>query len=411
MGKVASELGALEVRRMVDPGLHAVGGVPGLMLQVTPTGARSWVLRLRVGGKRREAGLGGFPAVTLEEARFKAREKRQMVEKGIDPIAERQTAKAKLRADKALERTFAQCAEAFIEAKGAEWRNPKHRQQWTNTLTTYAFPIMGGLPVRDVTKSHVLAALEPVWRVKPETGSRVRSRIELVLNYAMQAGYRPEGLNPARWKGGLDALLPATGKLKTVEHHPALTVGEIAAFMVKLRKAEGLGARALEFAILAAARSGEVRGATWAEIDLDEAVWTVPAGRMKAGREHRVPLSADALSLLRSLPMREGKDLVFPAPRGGVLSDMTLTACLRRMKVEAVPHGMRSTFRDWAGERTHHKREVIEHALAHRIGDRAEQSYARGDLFDKRRVLMDDWAAFVSKVKPGNVLPIHAKAG
>jgi integrase len=411
MGKLAIEMGALEVGRMTDPGLHAVGGVPGLMLQVTPTGARSWVLRLRVGGKRREAGLGGFPAVPLADARRRARELREQADKGADPIAERQNAKAKLRADMALERTFAQCAEAFIASHEAGWKHPKHRQQWGNSLANHVYPVMGALSVRAVSKEHVMAVLEPVWRTKPETGSRLRSRIELVLNYAMQAGFRPEGLNPARWRGGLDALLPPTGKLKKVEPRPALAVGEIAAFMVKLRAAEGMGARALEFAILTAARSGEVRGATWAEIDLKDAVWTIPAGRMKAGREHRVPLSADALTLLRSLPMREGKDLVFFAPRGGMLSDMTLTACLRRMKVAAVPHGMRSTFRDWAGERTNHKREVIEHALAHRVGDAAEQSYARGSLFDKRRVLMDDWAAFVSKIKPGNVLPIHAKAG
>ncbi|MDE2398358.1 MAG: integrase arm-type DNA-binding domain-containing protein [Burkholderiales bacterium] len=410
MAKLAREMGALEVGRLTEPGLHAVGGVPGLMLQVTPAGSRSWVLRVRVGGKRREAGLGGYPAVTMADARRRARELREQNDKGIDPVAERRTAKAKLRADRALQVTFKACAEQLISAHEAGWKNPKHRQQWDRTLRDYAFPVMGELPARDVTKAHVLAVLEPIWTVKTETATRVRSRIERVLNYAMQAGYRPEGLNPARWKGGLDALLPSAGKLRHVQHHPAVPVGEIAAFMVRLRAAEGIGAKALDFTILTAARSGETRGATWAEIDLAEKVWTVPGGRAKAGREHRVPLSADAVALLQSLPEHEENDLVFPAPRGGKLSDMTLSAVLRRMSVAATVHGFRSTFRTWAGDRTSHKREVIELALAHRIGDAAEQAYSRGEQIDKRRRLMDDWAAFVGRITASTVTPINAKA-
>lgn len=402
MPKSSTEKSALAVARLTAAGAHAVGGVPGLYLQVTRSGegppARSWLLRALILGRRREMGLGPYPAVTLAEARDKAREARAKIREGLDPINERRARRSELLASVATAKTFKQCAEAYITAHAAGWKNAKHAQQWGNTLEAYAYPKFGAMLVHDVEKEHVLEALRPIWTEKNETASRLRGRIELVLSYAMQAGYRPEGLNPARWKGGLDRLLPPPSKVNGREHHKALPVADAPAFMARLRAAEGLGARALEFVILTAARSGEVRGATWAEIDTVGAVWTVPAARMKAGREHRVPLSAEALALLDALPAGTGDELVFKAAKGGPLSDMTLSAVLRRMGVDAVPHGFRSTFRDWVAERTAYPNEAAEMALAHSIGDKVEAAYRRGDLFDKRRQMVADWAAYLATV-------------
>ena len=413
MGRKADELGALAVSRLTAPGLHFVGGVSGLALQISASGARSWVLRAMVGGKRRDMGLGGFPDVTLAGARGAAREARAKIKAGIDPIAEGRAARSALRASVAAAITFELASRQYIEAHEPGWRNAKHAQQWRNTLETYANPVIGGVLVRDVALPQVLAVLEPIWREKTETASRLRGRIESVLDWATARGYR-DGLNPARWRGHLDTLLPAPRKVAKSDHHAALPVSELGAFMRALRNQEGMGARALEFAILTAARSGEVRGATWEEIERNAAVWKVPASRMKAGKEHRVPLSPAALALLRAVPRMAGTDLVFPAPRGGLLSDMTLTAVLRRMGVAAVPHGFRSSFRDWCSERTNYPREVAEMALAHSIGDKVEAAYRRGDLFDKRRKLMTEWAAFCAKPEPkrGDVVSIrrHVKA-
>lgn len=263
------------------------------------------------------------------------------------------------------------------------------------------------MQVSDVDLTHVLQILEPIWKDKTETASRLRGRIESVLNWATARGYRT-GLNPARWRGHLDNLLPARGKIQKVEHHAALSYKELSGFILALRQQAGMGARALEFAILTAARSGEVRGATWAEIDTDAATWTIPAERMKVGKEHRVPLSDAALALLAALPRMGGTDLIFPNTKGTALSDMTLTAVLRRMERDVTAHGFRSTFRDWAGETTAYPREVIEHALAHQLKDKAEAAYARGSLFDKRRRLMDDWAIYcvTQAAKAGEVVPI-----
>jgi len=296
----------------------------------------------------------------------------------------------------AAQRTFDECSEAFIEDKRAEWSNAKHADQWTNTLATYASPVMGSLIVRDVGLPHVLDVLKPIWTTKTETATRLRARIEAVLDWATVHGYR-SGDNPARWRGHLDNLLPRPSKVAKVEHHAALPVASMPEFMGQLRKAAGQGARALEFAILTAARSGEVRGATWDEIDMDEAVWTVPAARMKADREHRVPLSPAAVRLLKSLTRRDGVPYVFPSAADKPLSDMTLAAVLKRMGVDAVPHGFRSTFRDWCSEQTNVAREVAEMALAHAISDKTEAAYRRGDLFAKRVELMAQWARFCAR--------------
>lgn len=410
MPKLAKELGPLAVSKLSSAGLHFVGAVPGLAMQITPGGARSWTLRVVIAGRRRDMGLGNYPSVTLAMAHGKAREARELIRKGIDPIEQQRAAQSVLRATVASALTFKECAKTYMTTHEAGWKNAKHAQQWRNTLEEYAYPVMGDLLARDVAKEHVLAVLRPIWTGKTETASRLRGRIELILSYAMQAGYRPEGLNPARWRGGLDKLLPPPSKVAKVEHHAALPLRDIGSFMRRLRAAQGMGARALEFAILSAARSGEVRGALWSEIDREERIWVVPAARMKAGKEHRVPLSDAAIELLDSLPAVDRGELVFQAPRDGMLSDMTLSAVLRRMGVAAVPHGFRSTFRDWAAERTKHPNEVCEMALAHAVRDRVEAAYRRGDLFEKRRLMMQEWADFLACVElPAKVIKIEGR--
>ena len=377
--------------------MHAVGGVSGLYLQIAPGGTRSWILRVTVGTKRREMGLGPFPEIGLAAARDKARAARAKVEGGQDPILERQRAASALRAEQSKALTFDQAVTQLIDARGDEWKNAKHRAQWTATLETYASPTIGSLLVGDVTQAHILTILQPIWKAKTETATRVRGRIEQVLDWARVRGYR-EGENPARWRGHLDKLLPAPKKIARVTHHRALPIDAMPAFMADLHTRKGTAARALEFVIYTASRSGEVRGALWSEFDMEAAMWTVPPERMKAGKQHRVPLSAPALDLVKALPRIKGNDLVFSAPRGGQLSDMSLLAVLRRMEAPAVPHGMRSTFRDWAAERTNFPREVAEMALAHVISSDVEAAYRRGDLYDKRAEMMAAWAeSFTSK--------------
>lgn len=412
MPKKAKELSALEVNRLTAPGLYFVGGVAGLALQVTGADSRSWILRATVGSRRRDMGLGGFPDVTLAGAREAARTARAKIKDGIDPVEETKAKRSALLAAQASAITFGEAAAKFIQAHESGWKNAKHASQWTTTLETYAFPTIGKIRVSDIQTAHVITILEKIWTTKTETASRLRGRIESVLDWATVRGYR-KGDNPARWKGHLDKLLPAPSKVQKVQHHTALDYREIAAFMVELAKVEGMGARALEFAILTAARSGEVRGATWAEIDDKAAVWTIPAERMKAEKEHRIPLTATALALLAKLPRIVGTDLIFPNNKENpsVLSDMTLTAVLRRMSVAVTAHGFRSTFRDWAGETTAYPREVIEHALAHQLKDKAEAAYARGTLFDKRRRLMADWAKHCATVaSTGSVTAIRSNA-
>jgi integrase len=393
MPKKSRELSAIEVTRLKEPGLHAVGGVAGLHLQVTKTGARTWVLRVVIAGKRRDMGLGGFPDVPLADARRKAREAREVIGQGVDPIEQRREAANLLMASRSSHKTFDQCVSAYIASRESEWRNPKHRQQWQNTLDTYCGAIMGKLLVSNIALTHVLEVLEPIWDTKTETATRLRGRIESVLDWATVRGYR-SGDNPARWKGHLDHLLAKPGKIAKVEHHAAVPVGEMAAFMAELRRVNGMGARALEFAILTAARSGEVRSAVWSEIDMEARLWVIPAQRMKGGREHRVPLSKQAIQLLEGVPRIEKSDFVFPGTRGTPLSDMTLSAVVRRMKVDAVPHGFRSTFRDWAAERTNFPGELAEMALAHAIGSKVEAAYRRGDMLAKRANMMASWATF-----------------
>jgi integrase len=393
MPKTAKEMSPAGVRNLTRPGLHAVGGVAGLYLQVTEGGAKSWVLRATVGNKRRDMGLGSYPTVTLGQAREKAREWREAIWQGRDPAAERREAQRALRASQAASLTFDQAVAAYLKNKRSEFRNPKHIQQWENTLATYASPVIGSLSVDQIELAHVVKVLEPHWQTKTETMSRLRGRIEHVLTYATVRGYR-HGDNPARWKGNLDAVLPKPAKVKGGQHFKALPFADMPDFMAALRQRKGTAARALEFTILTAARSGEVRGATWDEFDLDNGLWTVPAERMKAGKEHRVPLTDGAVQLLKSLPRLQETDLVFPSSTGTKLSDMSLTAVLRRMNVDATVHGFRSTFRDWTAERTAYPNEVIEKCLAHAIGDKVEAAYRRGDLLQRRRRLMADWQAF-----------------
>jgi len=353
-------------------------------------------------------GLGAYPSVSLAQARQKAADARELIRQGVDPIERQRSALSALKASLASQITFEETAKAYISAHEATWKNAKHAQQWRNTLKEYAFPAFGDLLVSDVGKEHVLAALRPIWNSKNETASRLRGRIELVLSYAMQAGYRPEGLNPARWKGGLDKLLAAPSKVQKTTHFRALAANKMSEFMKKLEQVQGQGARALEFAILTAARSGEVRGATWSEFDIGKKMWTIPAIRMKAGREHRVPLSNTAMKLLESLAVTESK-LVFPSPRGGMLSDMTLTGVLRRMKISVTAHGFRSTFRDWVAESTTFPNEVAEMGLAHTISNKSEASYRRGDMFEKRSVMMEEWSIFIhTPILPSSVHQLHA---
>jgi integrase len=401
------ELGARQVATVWRRGANHVGGVRGLILNVTMYGSRSWVLRYQVAGKRRDLGLGAYPSVTLADAREAARAARAKLAQGIDPIEDARRAKTRLVAEIHTAMTFGEAARRYIASHEKAWKRPKHAQQWQRSLDRYASPVLGKAPVRDVTLAMVLKVLEPIWASKTETASRLRGRIESIIDWAIVQGYRTDS-NPARWRGLLDKLLPAPEKVAKVTHFEALPYAQLPAFMQQLLTQEGMGAKALLFAILTAARSGEVRGAAWEEIDLTARVWTIPAERMKASRPHRVPLPDAAVVLLqdmRTLTLAAaraatGKVYVFPSPNsrdpelGSPLSDMTLTAVLRRFKLAAVPHGFRSTFRDWCAEQTDYSREVAEMALAHTVSNKVEAAYRRGDLFAKRQQLMQDWADY-----------------
>ena len=411
--RLMGKLTAAAVRGLVKPGRYTDGG--GLHLYVKDAERRAWVLRFMRAGKSRDMGLGPYPDVQLAEAREKAATARKLIREGLDPLEARRAAEA---AAIATTSTFQTIAEQLLADKAKGWRNAKHQAQWGSTLTAYAYPVFGDWPVQDVDSEAVMRVLRPLWDRAPETGSRVRGRIEAVLDAARAQGLRT-GENPARWKGHLASRLPSPRKVKATEHHPALPWHRLGAFLAELRNRGGVAARAIEFAILTAARSGEVRGMQWGELDLDAAVWTVPGKRMKAGKLHRVPLSEPAVALLRQLhPDKPAADaLVFPGARSGVaLSDMSLTAVLRRMNTvpEDKPppwrdgatgepitvHGFRSTFRVWAGERGSYPREIVEAALAHTLRDKVEAAYQRSDLLERRRPLMVDWARFCAQPAP-----------
>jgi integrase len=344
-------------------------------------------------------GLGAISAVGLSDARIAAGEARKLLHAGIDPIEDKKGQADRARLESARSVTFKACAEAYVKAHAPGWRNPKHANQWRNTLATYAFPVFGDLLVQSIDTDLVQRVLEPIWTSKTETAGRLRGRIEAVLDWAAARKYRT-GENPARWRGHLDKLLPAKSKVQKIEHHPALPYADVGSFIAKLRERDGTAARALEFAILTAARTSEVLNARWDEVDLGAKVWTIPAARMKAGREHRVPLSSAAVAVLKSVHV-EGAELVFPgAKKGNPLSNMALLKLLDRMgRSDLTTHGFRSSFRDWAAERTNFPREVAEAALAHVIRDKTEAAYRRSDLFDRRRKLMEAWASHCTTVK------------
>ncbi len=400
----ASKLTHLQATKLKEPGLYGDGA--GLWLKVTEHGSKSWIFRFTRAGRERWMGLGSFPDVSIVEARDTASELRKKVRNGIDPLQEKQERLAIAQAASANAMTFDWCAEQYINAHKSGWKNTKHCDQWTNTLATYATPIVGALAVDKIDTSDVMRILQPIWSTKSETASRLRGRIESVLDWATTRKLRT-GENPARWKGHLDNLLPARSKLARVQHHPALPWSGMADFMAALRQQEGTGARALEFAILTAARSGEVRGMTWSEIDVASKMWIVPAERMKAGNEHRVPLSEPVLLVLqraKEMGTLVNSSLVFPgttltkateskSPTLKPLSDMTLTAVLRRMeRGDITAHGFRSSFRDWAAEATDYPNEMAEMALAHTVKSAVEAAYRRGDLLEKRRHMMAEWA-------------------
>ena len=395
MARAIGRLTALKVDKAKQAGMYCDGG--GLYLRVTHSGTKNWVFRFMLNGRPRWMGVGPLHTVGLAEARNRAAAFRLQRHDGVDPIEKRRAQKLEARLDAAKAVTFKECAASYIASHRAGWRNPKHAAQWEATLATYAEPVMGGLSVQAIDTALVHKALEPIWTAKPETAGRVRGRIEVILDWAKVRGYRA-GENPARWRGHLDKLLPPRSKVRRVEHHAALPYAKLPGFLVSLREEEGIAARALEFAIYVVARTGEVIGARWSEMDLLDRTWTLPAGRMKAGKEHRVPLSGPALAILEGMQAHRHVDdaFVFPGAKPGrPLSNMAFLMLLRRMgRADLTAHGFRSTFRDWAAERTRVPSEVAEMALAHTVSDKTIAAYNRSDLFDRRRRLMATWTTF-----------------
>jgi integrase len=392
------KLTALKVARLSKPGRYGDG--KGLCLQITKKGAKSWIFRFERDGKERFMGLGALHTVSLADAREKARMARLSLADGVDPLAKRDVEVATKKAEQASNLDFDKCAAQYIESREAEWKNAKHRQQWERSLQTHVSPHFGRMHVRRIDTPLVLKALEPIWRTKTETASRIRERIERVLSWATTRGYR-EGENPARWSGHLEELLPKPAKLKKVQHHPALPFAEAGSFFRALAAQQGTAARALEFTILTACRTSEVLGAQWDEVDLEGRVWTVPPERMKAGKPHRVPLVPATVAILKR-QVRQHRQYVFPGSKeDSPLSTMAMLTVLRRMaRRDLTVHGFRSTFRDWAAERTEYPSEMAEISLAHTVGSAVENAYRRSDLFERRRRLMQDWAAWCTDRSP-----------
>ncbi len=411
MARGIHRLSAAAIAKAKRRGLYSDGG--GLYLQIAANGSRSWLFRYSRHDRTRHIGLGPTHAVSVAEAREKARECRARLNDGIDPLAHKNALRAAARLEAAKATTFDQCAESYITSHQAGWKNSKHAGQWRNTLTTYVTPVFGRLPIQHIDTTLIMKALDPIWRTKSETASRLRGRIEAILAWARVRGYR-NGENPARWKGHLDQLLPVRTKVRAVEHHAALPYDEIGVFMADLRTRGAVAARALEYSILTAGRTSEVLNASWSEIDIANQIWIIPASRMKAKREHRVPLSDAALVVLEKMQAVRDGNYIFPgSKRGRPLSNMAMLVLLRRMgRGELTAHGFRSTFRDWAAERTNFPSEVAEMALAHAISSKTEAAYRRGDLFERRRRIMAEWAKFCSTPHPGfqqNVVAFREK--
>lgn len=428
MPKVAKELSALEVKRLKEPGMYFVGGVAGLLLQIKETSS-SWILRTRVAGARKHLGLGGYPQVSLADARGAARKQLEIIKSGVDPVAKKRADRSRLRVESARAKTFKDCTQEYLGKHIGTYSNEKHAKQWVATLEAYAYPIIGNVLVSDLSRSNILQVVEqPVfdnktgkkmgqfWYAKTETASRVLNRIKSIIDYAIVAEYRTS-LNPATWSGYMDTQLPAPSKLKKVKHQPAIPYEMVGDFMIKLRKNQSISAKALEFLILTAVRSGSVRAAEWSEIDFDKKIWVIPPEHNKTRQLHRVPLSNQAIKLLKSMPKVNGIDKIFPSSRTGtMLSDMALSELMRGMRdrgefsVEAVPHGFRSTFRDWAAEQTNYPDDIRKVASGHSVGDAVHQAYQRTDLLEKRRALMAHWADFVDKPstnKSANVVKLR----
>ena len=396
MARQLGRLTAIGVSKAKSTGMYADGG--GLYLQVSPTGAKSWIFRFAQAGRERAMGLGSVQDVSLAEAREKAIECRRLKHNGIDPIEARKTARREAQLDAAKTITFIDAADGYMDAHKSGWQNAKHTDQWRNTLQTYVYPIFGSVPVQSVDVGLIMKALDPIWSTKTETASRVRGRVEAILDWATARGYR-KGDNPARWRGHLENLLPKRTKVRIVKHHPALPYGEVSSFVAALQKEAGTAARALEFLILTAARTGEVIGAQWEEIDTYAKIWTVPANRMKGRKAHRVPLSPAALTIVGKMEKIQSNKFVFPGGKPEQpLSNMAMLALLKRMgHHDLTTHGFRSTFRDWVAELTSFPSELAEMALAHVVSNKVEAAYRRGDLFEKRRKLLNDWARYCAQ--------------
>ena len=419
MPKIAKQLNDLQVRRITRVGWHAVGGVAGLLLQLrkpTKEGAqmpRSWILRVKVGEQRQPIGLGSYPQVSLADAREQAAKLVLEAKQGVNLKAKKRALRSSLLSAAAKNKTFKECAEAYMDAHSSDYTSDKHRKQWPATLVTYAYPIIGNMLVSDIVMRDVRNVLEQetavdintkgkLWYVKTETAKRLLGRIKTVLDYATVNDYR-SGTNPAQWTGYLSTQLPSPKNLQKKEHHPAVPYQQMGDFILKLRTNSSISAKALEFLILTAVRSGSVRNAEWTEIDLDNALWIIPAEHTKARQEHRVPLQPQATRLLKTLPQLAGTQLIFPSRTSKALSDMAFSQLMRGMRergeltVEAVPHGFRSTFRDWAAEQTAYSDEIRKAASGHAVGDSVKEAYQRTDLLDKRRNLMNDWAKYLDQ--------------